>query len=227
MHGPFLPLLRRGYAIASVDYRLTNEGTFPIQIHDCKAAVRWVRANAHEYNIDPQHIGVLGESAGGHLVALLGTTAGDKRLDGTEGAVKESTDVQAVCDACGPTDIVEWDPPANKILPRVQPMIEKFLGGTAQQKPALAREASPIAYASHKCPPFLIVHGDHDPTVPLSQSKRFAAALKKSGNECELLIYDGGHGGGFNHGAIMNRIIAFFNKNLRPNDSDAAKYPPL
>src|SRR5713101_8014594 len=104
---PGLEFLNRGYALASINYRLSQHAKFPAQIEDCKAALRWLRANAKTYNLDPDRIGVWGESAGGHLVALLGTTGDVKELEGEEGNPQQSSEVQAVVDWFGPTDFLK------------------------------------------------------------------------------------------------------------------------
>ncbi len=105
--GPALPFVGKGYAVASINYRLSQHAPFPAQIEDCKAAIRWLRANAGTYNLDPHHIGVWGASAGGHLVALLGTSGDVKDLEGSEGSPDQSSRVQAVVDFFGPTDMTK------------------------------------------------------------------------------------------------------------------------
>ena len=102
---PAVPLAAKGYAVASINYRLSQHAVFPAQIEDCKAAIRWLRANAAKYHLDPDHIGVWGASAGGHLVAMLGTTGGVKELEGTGGNLDQSSRVQCVVDWFGPTDL--------------------------------------------------------------------------------------------------------------------------
>ena len=105
--GPALPFVGKGYAVAAINYRLSQHAKFPAQIEDCKAAIRWLRANAKTYNLDPDHIGVWGASAGGHLVALLGTSGDVKELEGKEGNTDQSSRVQAVVDWFGPTDLTK------------------------------------------------------------------------------------------------------------------------
>src|SRR5205085_12369694 len=104
---PALQFTAKGYAVAQVGYRLSQDAKFPAQIHDCKAAVRWLRANAQKYNLDPNKFAAWGASAGGHLVALLGTTGAAAELEGHVSDLKESSRVQAVVDWCGPTDFLE------------------------------------------------------------------------------------------------------------------------
>lgn len=204
--GPFRPLLREGFAVASINYRLSGEAIWPAQVHDCKAAIRWLRANGAQYHLDTKKIGVWGTSAGGHLVALLGTTNGVKSLEGNEGNLKESSSVQAVCDWFGPADFVRL---LNKDKPPAA--VVKLLGGT---DPDLAKAASPMTYVNKKTPPFLIIHGDQDPLVPLAQSQSFADALKKAGVDCTLRVVDGaGHGKGFTP-AESDAVVDFFKKQL-------------
>src|SRR5207244_1871480 len=124
---PAARLVAAGYAIASVEYRLTGEAKFPAQIHDCKAAIRWLRANAQKYNLDSAHIGVWGHSSGGHLVSLLGTSGDVKELEGAEGNLDQSSRVQAVVDFSGPADLLRTDPSGTK--PKDNDGYRAFIGG--------------------------------------------------------------------------------------------------
>lgn len=219
-HPPAIFLVGKGYAVASIEYRLTNEpkACFPAQIHDCKAAVRWLRANAKKYNLDPDRFGAWGSSAGGHLVALLGSSGGVKELEGNVGNyLKESSRVQAVCDWFGPTDLEQlanykasgpWKPPD---LP--MQIVTQFLGGPIAQTKKLAREANPITYVSAKSPPFLIMHGDQDTLVPLSQSQLLADAIKAAGSQVDLRVINGA-GHGFPRVAHFRIVEEFFNEQL-------------
>ncbi len=180
-------LVNHGFAVASVNYRLTKEAIFPAQIHDCKAAVRWLRANAGKYGLDPKRIGAWGSSAGGHLAALLGTSGGVADLEGNLGHADRSSRVQAVVDFCGPADFLAW-----KV--KRSPEMALF-GGTIEEKKELARAASPALHASEDDPPFFIVHGRKDRTVPVRQSQLLDTALKKAkGNSTPLILDDLGHG---------------------------------
>jgi acetyl esterase/lipase len=202
-----MPLINAGIAVVSINYRLSGEAKWPAQIYDCKAAIRWVRAHGAEYNINASKIGVWGASAGGHLVALLGTSNGVKALEGKEGNLEFSSDVQAVCDWFGPTDlkvIIEHSDKSNNV-------VEQLLGS---RDPVLATAASPITYVSSKAPPFLIVHGDKDPLVPLSQSQNLNDALKKAGADVSLKIIEGaGHGQGFKDSENA-AVVEFFKQHL-------------
>jgi acetyl esterase/lipase len=210
---PAISFVTKGYAVASINYRLSQHAVFPAQIEDCKAAIRWLRANAAKYHIDADHIGVWGASAGGHLVALLGTTGGAQDLEGTGGNLDQSSRVQCVVDWFGPTDFVGWDPNFNKA---VYSMIARLLGGAAQENKEKARKASPLFYVSKDSAPFLIMHGDQDNLVPLAQSEAIAEALKKAGVEVRLVVVKGnGHGGsGFVSSENRKLIEDFFAKHL-------------
>ena len=218
---PAMPQLRRGYAVASLNYRLSNEAVFPAQIHDCKAAIRWLRARAKEYNLDPKRIGVWGASAGGHLVALLGTSGDVKELEGDEGNLDQSSRVQAVCDWFGPTDFLQMAahvPPGSKLPHDTADSPEsKLVGGAIQENKEKVAKANPITYVSKDDPPYLIMHGDKDPLVPHHQSEILAEALKKAGVEMTFKTIEGaGHGGpGFNSPETMKMVEEFFDKHLK------------
>lgn len=168
------------YAVASVNYRLATEAAYPAQIQDLKAAVRFLRAHAKTYKLDPNRIAVWGTSAGGHLAALLGTSGDVKQLEGDLGWKKYSSRVQAVCDWSGPTDFntaQKQSPPTNKIRFDDQSSPVFGLMGGRMDKASLAT-ASPITYVSKDDPPFLIMHGDIDDAIPAAQSQQLADSLK-------------------------------------------------
>jgi acetyl esterase/lipase len=206
-------LVGKGYVVASINYRLSKQAVFPAQIEDCKAAIRWLRANAAKYHLDPDRVGVAGDSAGGHLVALLGTTGNVKELEGNLGNPEQSSRVQAVVDFYGPTDFVSWDPNFNKYAYSV---ITNLIGVPPQEDKEKARKASSVAYVNKDSAPFLILHGDKDGIVPLAQSQSLAEALKKAGVEVTLHVVEGsGHGGpAFFTPESRKRIDEFFAKHL-------------
>jgi acetyl esterase/lipase len=219
-----IPLSGRGYAVASVDYRLIDVAPFPAQIVDCRAAIRWLKAHASEYNLDPKRIGVWGASAGGHLVALLGTVNQKSTWDDIGGNSDQSPQVQAVCDYYGPANLMLDAFPTPNATPEKQAARnERFsalFGGPIGERQDLAREMSPIAHVSSDDPPFLIVHGEIDRTVPIAQSEKFAAALKNAGADVTFLrVKNGGHG--FNTESdptaeqLREQVIAFFDKHLK------------
>jgi acetyl esterase/lipase len=212
-----LGFTERGYAVASLNYRLTGRAAFPAQIEDCKAAVRWLRAHAKEYGLDAGHFGVWGSSAGGHLVALLGTSGDIPAFDTGENLTVSSR-VQAVCDYYGPSDFMTMGTvPGFEMHARPNSPESALLGGPAAEKPEAAKAASPVTYATPDDPPFLIVHGDSDRTVQPDQSRRMDAALRKAGVETELIFIPGaGHGGpAFASPEMANKVAAFFDSHLK------------
>jgi acetyl esterase/lipase len=186
-------LAARGYAVAGIDYRLSQHAPFPAQIEDCKAAVRWLRAHAAEYGLDPDHIGAWGFSAGGHLAAMLGVTGDVAALEGLGGNRDQSSRVQCVLDWYGRTDLSVADSQNDA---DVTAAVSQLLGGPLDENRDKARRASPLSYVSSSAAPFLILHGDHDQRVPLKQSELLADALKRAGVDVTLRVIRGaGHGG--------------------------------
>lgn len=204
-------LAAEGFVAASVSYRLSGQAKWPAQIHDCKAAVRFLRANAVKYKIDVKHIGAVGFSAGGHLSMLLGVT--DKG-DGLEGDLyaDQSSAVQAVVNYFGPCDIAAY----GKATPNNRTFVE-WLGATYADGAKVYKAASPTAYADKAAPPCLFLHGTIDPLVPIQQSRDMAAKLKKLGVEARLIEIKGaGHGwGGENAKQSFKDTVTFFKKHLR------------
>jgi acetyl esterase/lipase len=218
---PALPFLSRGYAVASINYRLSQHAQFPAQIEDCKAAIRWLRAHAKTYNLDPDRIGVWGASAGGHLVALLGTTGTIKELEGNGGNGDQSSRVQCVVDWFGPSDLLKMGEQSgpNSQLDHNSPNAPeaKLVGGAVQENKEAAAKASPVTYVDKEAAPFLIMHGDKDRVVPYQQSEELAAALKKAGAPVTLKKIEGaGHGGPEFAQPENRRLIAdFFDRHLK------------
>lgn len=218
---PALFLVGRGYALASINYRLSQHATFPAQIEDCQAAVRFLRANAKKYRLDPEAFGAMGASAGGHLVALMGTAGNVKEFAGY-GRVKDgSSRVQCVVDLFGPTDLTKMQEQSKgrgKIDHDSPNAPEaRLIGGPVQKNKGKAAKANPITYVTRDDAPFLIMHGDADPLVPVRQSELLHAALTKAGVESELVVIPGaGHGGKeFNAEANRSKVLAFFDKHLK------------
>lgn len=217
-HGRIVGYVSSGeYAGVSVGYRLTREAKWPAQIHDCKAAIRWIRAHAGKYNFDPDRIGVIGDSAGGHLVALLGTGGGVKELEGSLGGHREfSSRVQCVVDEFGPSDLPAMkDYPSRLNHDQADSPEGMLVGGQVSENYEVARAASPITYVSQDDPPFLIIHGNQDMVVPYNQSERLAAALKKANVECSFTTVDGAGHGGFRNPEVRKRVWQFFDNHLR------------
>lgn len=208
------------YAGVSVGYRLTQEASWPAQIYDCKAAIRWIRGNAKNYNLNPDAIGVWGSSAGGHLVAMLGTSGDVKSLEGELGSCRDqSSRVTCVVDFFGPSELLTMgDYPSNLEHNSSESPESKLVGGTLQETEEVAKAASPITYVSNDDPPFLIVHGDKDMTVPYNQSVRLDASLRKIGVDTTLITIAGGAHGGFASEELNRRVDDFFAKHLRGAD---------
>jgi acetyl esterase/lipase len=217
--GPLAHFAERGYFCASVEYRLSGEAKFPAQIEDVKEAVRFLRAKAKEFHLDPERIGVWGQSAGGHLAALVGTSAGVKEFEGAGGWRKFSSRVQAVVDWNGPVDFLE--PVQMKWwAEKKDDAFFKLIGGTAEANRDKAVRAAPATYATPDDPPFLIMHGDADQVVLLSQSESLYNALKRAGVDATLDVIKGA--GHFGVDAISPlpeelaaKMDAFFDKHLK------------
>lgn len=219
-------LVEHGYAVVNVNYRLSTEGPFPAQIHDCKAAVRWVRATAHKMRFDADRIGALGDSAGGHLAALLGTSAGVKSLEGKGGHPRQSSRIQAVCDFFGPTELVSaWQETTVEGEWGVR-MYQMLLGGTdLESVKEQAQQASPVTYVTADDPPFLILHGTDDEIINVRQSRLLHEALKEKGVSSQLRIFEGhGHGGPWFYSDETRAVILdFFGEYLKKNAGDRVR----
>jgi len=231
---PYLDQLKRGYIVASVEYRFSQKAVFPAQIQDCQAAIRWLRANAKKYNIDPAKIGVGGASAGGHLVALLGTSGGKKAFPTIGGNEEQSDRVQAVCDIFGPTDFwsVIKQAEEDKNIKNVFKWNDgdpysKLIGGVLGKDKEKCDAVSPVHYVSKDSPPFLILHGDRDALVPFAQSAELADLLSKANVSVTLQKLPGaGHGGpAFNLTVIRQLMDAFFDKHLKGIDATIEALP--
>ena len=211
------------YVGASIGYRLSGEITWPAQIHDCKAAIRWLRANAKKYNVDPERIGVIGTSAGGHLVAMLGTSGSVAELEGTIGSHTDvSSRVSCVVDEFGPTDLLALY--GGHSMSPDNPEAQ-LIGGPLGGKPEAARSASPITFVSADDPPFLVIHGTKDPAVNFNQSERFAEALKKAGVDVTFVPVIGAGHGNFRSPEVPQRVRRFFDKHLRGQDVTISNEP--
>jgi acetyl esterase/lipase len=206
-------LALNGYAVASLNYRLTDRAKFPAQILDCKTAIRYLRKHADEYGIDADRIGVWGASAGGHLVALLGTTNDSKEFDRVGGNLDVSSRVEAVCDICGPSDLTTIKQQCGPDY-RLKDMVRTFLGGDPEEVKDIALDASPVAHVAPGNPPFLIMHGDHDELVPYEQGKELYNALKKAQVDARLFTAKGGTHG-FMNGQTVIEAKNFFDQKLK------------
>lgn len=205
-------LVDHGYAVASVSYRLTDQAIFPAQIHDCKGAVRWLRAHAGKYGYDPEKIVVAGSSAGGHLAALLGTTGNVAELEGTVGGnLDQSSRVLGIIDYYGATDFIQRTKSQPHKTIQEGSIVRLLLGGPADEKVDLARLASSAFHVTPNDPPLLIFHGKKDDKVLLAQSERIRNSYRESGLSAELHVLEtAGHGGRvFYEGKQRGRVIAF------------------
>jgi acetyl esterase/lipase len=186
-------LAAEGYLAAAVGYRKEAKHRFPSQVHEAKAAVRWLRANAEQYPIDKDRIAAVGYSAGGHLACLLGVTTSKDGLEGDLGHADQSSAVQAVVSYYGPTDLASLHKdlatggPLDVPQRWLKTSLEAWLGGTPEQQAERYRQASPISYARRNAPPTLLLHGTADRLVPCEQSRQYARKLREAGAAVELL----------------------------------------
>lgn len=202
----------KGYVCISVNYRLLNEAPFPACVEDVKCAVRWLRANARKYNVDPKRIGAYGNSAGAHLVAMLGLVKPDAKLEGDGPHQDQSSLAQAVCCSATPTDFTNWGGRRGNAF-----LKGGLLKGPEKTFAERAKKASPIHHVREDAPPFLVVHGTADRTVPLSQGDRFVEALKKAGaKDVTYLRFDGAGHGVFNQKSTVTHpaMEKFFARTL-------------
>lgn len=208
--------MNRGFAVACINYRYSTEATYPAQIEDVKASIRWLRANAAKYKLFDK-IGIWGGSAGGHLSALAGTTGDVKEYDKGD-HLQLSSRVQASVDDFGPTDLVKWaQTPGHESIQQRYSMVGQLLGGEVLKIQDKARAANPITYITADDPPFNILHGDKDPIVPLDQSQLLDTALKQTKVSSDFIIVPSP-----NHPPIqsyqparLDKVAQFFDTYLR------------
>lgn len=214
-------LAERGYFTVTIEYRLSGEAIFPAAIEDCKASIRWIRAHAEEYGVDPERIGVWGTSAGGNLSALVGTSGDVEELEGDGGNADQSSRVTCAVDCFGPSDFLS--------------IMEHrggegrgeygYIGGPFDEHEDLARLASPRWHVTEDDPPFLIMHGTEDPVVPFAQSEELNEALSEAGVDVTFVPVEGAqHGWGPNADAEA-RMDAFFDKHLKGEDVEVSSDP--
>lgn len=215
---PIIRLLQHDFAIASVDYRLSPVAQFPAQIHDIKAAIRFLRANSKQYELDTSRVYIAGASAGGHLAALVGVSNGLKTLEGSLGECQQYTsDVQAIISFYGASNlqtILSQSTP-HGLSVRV-PALQLLLGGQPEQQRELAVLASPVTHVDESDPPLLLIHGDQDPQMPINQSHELQGAYQRHNLTVDFDVIHGGvHGGDrFYEDAVINRIAKWL-KNPR------------
>jgi acetyl esterase/lipase len=215
---PPLEYVAEGYALAAMNYRLSQHALFPAQIEDCKAAVRWLRAHAHGYGLDPDRFAAGGVSAGGHLAAMVGT-AGHERAFDVGAHLEVSSRVQAVVDFFGPTDFLQMDAhrlPGGMVHDAPESPESELVGGPIQEHPERVARANPVTYVTAEAPPFLIIHGDRDPLVPHHQSVLLADALRRAGVPVTFYTVPGGGHGGFDDPRVPELTKTFLQEHLGP-----------
>lgn len=207
---PIAGLLEHGFAIASVDYRLSTQSRFPAQIHDIKAAIRFLRGKASLFDLNAESIAIIGSSAGGHLAALVGVTNGHKVLEGRVGDhLDQSSDVSAIVSFYGASNLQSILGQSTEFGLTVRiPALKLLLGDVSEKVPALAKLASPVAHLDKTDPPLLLLHGDADPQMPHAQSEGFAKAYQAS---VKLITLPGSkHGGPEFYDEDRLKVVAAF-----------------
>jgi acetyl esterase/lipase len=215
---PPTEFIEHGFALASINYRLSGEAKFPAQIHDIKAAIRFLRANAKKYGFDADKIIIWGSSAGGHLAALAGVTNENAALEGTLGEnLQTSSKVQAILDYYGPTNlttILKQSTPHG--LNVRTPALELLFGKPVKDTIAELNLASPVFHVDKNDPPLFICHGDQDIQVPINQSIELYGKYKQAGLKIEMeFIYGAGHGGKeYTNPVLIEQVLKFLKNNL-------------
>ncbi len=217
------------YAVATINHRFSSQSTWPAQLHDAKAAVRWVRANAEKYGLDPNRIAAMGASSGGHLAAMLGVTGDVPALEGDVGPhTGVSSRVMCVIDQFGPSDFLHLSDFPGRIDHNAAYSPEsQLIGGPLPENKEKARAASPVTYVSHNDPPFLILHGDEDPLIPYQQSELLAEALRKAGVSCVLVKVVGGGHGRFRRPEVGRRIHQYLDRHLLGRPIEEVSSEPI
>lgn len=216
-------LASEGYAAATIQYRLAPKHRFPACVHDCKAAVRWVRANAKKYNFNPDRIAAMGTSAGGHLSVLLAATAEVKEFEGDGGHPEYSSGISCAVNAFGPTDFTRIQGKSKS-----EPVLEPFLGGTLQSHRQQYIRASPLYWITPNTAPVLTLIGTKDEHVPLEQEKWLHERLDACGVPNELVVFEGaGHGfTGKDQETAQKATLAFLGRHLKSNVKTATEANP-
>ena len=216
---PLTALVDRGYAVASLDFRPASTARFPGQVHDIKAALRFLRSQSARYGYDAARIGILGESSGGHLAALVGTTNGHPDLEGTLGEhLDTSSDVDAIVSYFGAADLMTILAQSTPYGVGVRtPALKTLLGSLPEENETLARLASPVFHVDASDPPLLLLHGDQDPQMPINQSHELEGAYERLGLDAKLIVVHGaGHGGAAFYDPERTALVAaFLDEHLR------------
>lgn len=216
---PIADLYDKGFAIASVNYRLSTQAVFPAQVHDIKAAIRFLRAKEGLYHINASKIAIIGSSAGGHLAVLVGMSNRNPELEGKVGEhLDQSSDVQVIVSYYGASNLQTiLSQSTQQGLDFRIPALKLLLGDTPDKKPELTKLASPVTHLDKKDPPLLLIHGDADPQMPPQQSQELAKAYESLGLPVTLLMLSGSlHGGAEFYDEERTAIVAkFLDKVLR------------
>ena len=208
--------LANGFAVASVDFRQSTEARFPAQVHDIKAAIRYLRANAPAYGYRADKIAIAGDSSGGHLAALVGVTNDHREVEGTVGDnPKQSSSIQAIVSYYGASDlrtILAQSTPFGLNMRR--PALERLLGALPDQVPELAALASPVSHVDAQDPPLMLLHGDQDPQMPINQAHELHGAYEKLGLDVTFVVVHGaGHGGAvFYSPSYLKPVLEFLTR---------------
>ena len=224
------PLLEEsGFAGAAINYRLTNEASWPAQIHDCKAAIRWLKAHAGKYGYDPERIAVWGTSAGGHLVSMLGVTGDVPELEGKLGKhLDEKSSITCVVNYFGPSNLLTMDDYPSNIKHSAADSPEgKLVGGALLEKKEVAVNASPVTHVSSKDVPMLLAHGTKDMLVPYQQSVELSKGLAKHKVDYIFLtMKEAGHG--FRSKELTEKVREFLAHHLmgEPSKLASGTIPP-
>ena len=211
-------LVEHGFAVASLDFRSTDVAPFPANVHDIKAAIRFLRGRAKDYGYRTDRIAISGASSGGHLAALVGVTNGEAALEGDEGEHRDqSSGVQAIVSWFGGSDlttILSQSTPFG--LTVREPALKRLLGAAPDAVPELAKQASPVFHVDAKDPPLFLLHGDQDRQMPINQLHELDAAYARAGLKAETLILDGvGHDAEpFFRGAPVDRVVDFLHRSI-------------
>lgn len=218
---PIASLLQDGFAIASVDYRLTPQAPFPAQVHDIKAAIRFLRSRAVEYGVDPQRFFIAGASAGGHLAALIGVSNGVSELEGVDLSMPNaSSAVAAIVSFYGASNLqtILGQSTPYGLTVRV-PALRLLLGGLPEDDAAKARLASPVAHVSATDPTLFLIHGDQDPQMPIEQAYELQRAYRQAKLPVQMHVVPGGaHGGkGFYEPEVLSKVAEFLTSVSQPD----------
>lgn len=212
-------LVKHGYAVANIEYRMSQEAVFPAQIHDCKGALRWLRAHQDAYGYDASKVVVVGYSAGGYLATLLGTSHGVRALEGTTaGYPDQSSAAQGIINYFGPVDFIQRSKNQPQHTERPRGIVYQLLGGSVSGNLERARLASPVTHVGRGDPPVLIIHGELDGQVLPAQSERLHEVYQSKGLDSQLHIEPGvGHGWNHPHADEKKLVLEFLHRILRQN----------